>query len=138
MAAFYFRLWALSSEISKYLNSKILTSGDSKTQRPKNDTDLIIVIPGYIRELQTWHEDISLQPPDEQLRARGSIVTVASNHVGKHQRVSVDVHLEQGRDERREAILEVPERVLVDHADEDREVLGPAELTMVYLSESLK
>lgn len=80
---------------------------------------LIIKIPRHVRELQARHEHIGLEPPYEQLLGRRLVVAVPADHVGQHQRVPVHVHLEKGRDERREAVLECPVRVLVDHAHED-------------------
>ena len=53
------------------------------------------------------------------------VVAITPDHIGQHERVAIQVHLEGGRDDGGEAIVEAPDGVAVYHADVDGEVLGP-------------
>lgn len=83
------------------------------------------MIPRHEGVLQRRHEHVSLQPPDEQLLAGGLVVAVASDHVGEHEGVAVEVHGQEGSHKGGQAVVEVPVGVLVNHTDEYRQVLGP-------------
>ena len=88
------------------------------------------MIPRYEGVLERRHEHVSLEPPDEQFLARLLIVAVASDHVRQHQGVAVQVHGQKGGDQRLQAVVEVPESVLVYHADEYGQVLGPGKMVV--------
>lgn len=99
---------------------------------------LFIKVPRRERVLHNRQEGVSLHPSDEQLLSRKislfmvQVVAVATDHVGEHKRVPVQVHLEGGRNYGGKPVVETPDRVAIYHADVDGEVLGPGNVMFKY------
>lgn len=85
---------------------------------------LILEVPGYVGELDGWHEGGRLQPADENLP--GYLLTqvgIAADHVGQHVGVAGQVHGQQRGDDAAKAVVHSPARVLVYHAHKKRHVV---------------
>lgn len=81
------------------------------------------VIPWHIRVLQTWHEYVGLEPSKEQFLRRCSVVAITANHVWEDKSVANNVHLQQRRDQRWQAISISPFGIFVKETNKNGQVL---------------
>lgn len=82
-----------------------------------------VVVPWHVRKLNARHKHVRLQPSNEQLLVRCTIVAIAADHVRQHQRIADHVQLEQRGDQCGQTVVVRPLRVFVDHAQEYRQIL---------------
>lgn len=84
---------------------------------------LVVEVPWHVRILHSWHENICLQPSNEQLLARSMIVAIAANHIRENVRITDQIGVQQCWNERSQSIITRPFCIFVQHSNKYGQML---------------